>query len=120
MIRQSPRQASGNTVPDSKEAAPSIAGPKVLILGTAIPSNIVHEIVGRINVFQRWFGGTGHAYRMLGDKARELGANAVVESRVWLAPAFPAHVAPHGTGIAVRVKDAAKLEEISRAGGRWE
>jgi hypothetical protein len=93
---------------------------KVLVLGSQLPPGTVHEVIGTIEVFSRSYGGIGESYRMLGDKGREVGANAVIDARVWLAPSFPVAAAPHGKGIAVRVRDEKKLQEVGGTGGRWE
>lgn len=107
--------------------APDGAGPvspvqagKVLVTFNALPPEGSYELVGPISVFKRWFGGTGTAMRLLGERARELGANAVVATSVWLAPAFPAQVAPHGKGIAIRVKDPRVLEMLADEASTWE
>lgn len=93
---------------------------KVLVTFNQLPPIGTYEIVGPISVFKRWFGGTGAAMQLLGEKARELGANAVVDSHVWLAPAFPAQVAPHGSGMAIRVKDPKVLEALADESSTWE
>jgi hypothetical protein len=94
----------------------------VLLINSALPAGVAHDVIGRVDVFQRSYGGIGDAAKLLGNKGREVGANAIVEYRVWLAPAGFAAAAPHGTGIAVRVRDARRLEELGRTGGaaRWE
>ncbi|HXE39544.1 MAG TPA: hypothetical protein VN639_13815 [Azonexus sp.] len=99
--------------------SPAQAG-KVLVTFNGLPPEGSYELVGPISVFKRWFGGTGTAMRLLGERARELGANAVVSSSVWLAPAFPAQVAPHGKGIAIRVKDPQVLEALADQASTWE
>src|SRR5262245_30269593 len=91
---------------------------KVLVLTRPMPPDIEHEVIGKIDVAERGFGGIADAFRALGDKGREVGANAIVDARVWLAPAFPSPAAPHGKGVAVRVKDPKKLQELVE--GRWE
>lgn len=93
---------------------------KVLVTFNQLPASGDFEVIGPISVYKRWFGGTGAAMQLLGQKAREIGANAVVESRVWLAPAFPAQVAPHGSGIAVRIRDAKILEALVDEASSWE
>ena len=93
---------------------------KVLVIGSALPAGVAHDVIGRVDVFQRSYGGIGDAFKLLGNKGREVGANAIVDARTWLAPAGFAAAAPHGSGIAVRVRDPRRLEEIGRTGGRWE
>lgn len=109
--------------PPPDKAAPTIIGEhagKILVSFNQLPASGDFEIIGPISVYKRWFGGTGAAMQLLGQKARELGANAVVESRVWLAPAFPAQVAPHGSGIAVRIRDIKILEALVDDASSWE
>ena len=112
-------QSATKPAPDAAKAATPYTG-KVLVLGSALPPGVDHDVLGRIEVFQRSYGGVGDSYRLLGDKGREVGANAILDARVWLAPAVPIAAAPHGAGVAVRVRSQARLDEISKTGGRWE
>lgn len=105
----------------------STAGPsahtlntKTLITFNSLPAQGDFQILGRIEVYSRWFGSTRKAMALLGEKARSMGANAVVEAGVWQAPAFPATVAPHGTGIAVRINDPRLLEKLADSSSSWE
>lgn len=105
----------------------STAGPsahtlntKTLVTFNSLPAQGDFEVLGRIEVYSRWFGSTRKAMALLGEKARSMGANAVVETAVWQAPAFPATVAPHGTGIAVRIKDLQLLEKLADSSSTWE
>jgi len=115
----------GRVQPEAQADAaksPEIKGntEKILVTFNALPAVGDYEVIGPISVYKRWFGGIGTAMRLLGEKARELGANAVVESSVWLAPAFPAQVAPHGKGIAVRINDPKILQALADASSTWE
>lgn len=93
---------------------------KTLVTFNRLPPQGDFVILGRIEVYSRWFGSTRKAMTMLAEKARSLGANAVVETAVWQAPAFPATVAPHGTGIAVHIKDIQLLEKLADSSSSWE
>lgn len=93
---------------------------KTLITFNSLPAQGDFQILGRIEVYSRWFGSTRKAMALLGEKARSMGANAVVEAGVWQAPAFPATVAPHGTGIAVRINDPQLLEKLADSSSTWE
>lgn len=116
---QAPASLATNEPEPAYPIAPAQAG-KVLVTFNGLPPEGSYELVGPISVFKRWFGGTGTAMRLLGERARELGANAVVSTSVWLAPAFPAQVAPHGKGIAIRVKDPRVLEMLADQASTWE
>jgi hypothetical protein len=113
-------QTTAATQEASGTSIQAIPENKVLVTFNPLPPEGAYEVIGPISVFKRWFGGTGAAMTLLGEKARSLGANAVVESKVWLAPAFPAQVAPHGSGIAIRVKDPALLKALADAESTWE
>lgn len=93
---------------------------RTLVTTKALPAQGDFEVLGQIEVYSRWFGGTQKAKALLGQRAKELGANAVFESQVWLAPAFPATVAPHGRGIAVRINDLQLLEKLADSASSWE
>lgn len=93
---------------------------KTLVTFNKLPAQGDFEILGRIDVYSRWFGSTRKAMTLLGEKAHSMGANAVVEAGIWQAPAFPATVAPHGTGIAVHIKDMQLLEKLADSSSSWE
>ena len=93
---------------------------KVLVTFNALPVEGEFRVIGPINVHSRWFGSTSKSAQLLADKARSMGANAVVSSRVWLAPAFPVFAAPHGSGIAVRIHDNALLNSLADAASSWQ
>jgi hypothetical protein len=93
---------------------------RVLVTFNALPADGAYEVIGPISVYKRGYGGLATARQLLANRARELGANAVVEAGVWLAPAFPAKVAPHGAGIAVRVMHPDVLQSLMDDYSSWE
>lgn len=93
---------------------------KVLVTASALPAKGDFEALGALHVQSRWPGGTGKANKLLAEQARGMGANAVVEARAWQALAFPAVVAPHGSGIAVRIADDELLRSLAGSGSSWE
>lgn len=106
---------SGTTGPSARTL-----NSKTLVTFNSLPAQGDFEVLGRIEVYSRWFGSTRKAMTLLGEKARSMGANAVVETGVWQAPAFPATVAPHGTGLAVRINDYQLLEKLADSSSTWE
>jgi hypothetical protein len=104
----------------AKGSSANIVNTATLVTSKALPAEGDFAILGRIDVHSRWFGSTGKATKLLAEKAKMMGGNAVVESQVWQAPAFPAIVAPHGSGIAVRIDDHELLESMANAGSSWE
>lgn len=93
---------------------------KVLVTTSAMPAQGEFEPLGALYVQSRWPGGTGKATKLLAEQAKGMGANAVVEARVWQGLAFPAVVAPHGSGIAIRIKDDDLLRSLANSTSTWE
>lgn len=109
----------GNSA-NAPAASSSTIGMKTLVSTSALPAKGEFEILGPLSVQSSWPGGTAKATRLLAEQAKGMGANAVVEARVWQAFAFPALFAPHGSGIAVRIKDDELLRSLAGSGSTWE
>ncbi len=95
-------------------------GYKVLLSYKNQPPEGSYEVLGPIYVNKHWFGGLDSAKKELAAAAREMGANVVLETRLWLAPAFPVPAAPHGQGIALRIRDTNLIEELTDQFSTWE
>jgi len=93
---------------------------KVLVTTSALPAEGEFKVLGPLNVQSRWPGITSKATKLLAEQARSMGANAVVEARVWQDLAFPAVLAPHGNGIAVRIVDEDLLHGLVDSSSTWE
>ncbi|NTV71558.1 MAG: hypothetical protein HGA71_15605 [Azonexaceae bacterium] len=93
---------------------------RTLVTTNALPAEGDFKIIGPLNVHARWPGSTHKATKLLAEQAKSLGANAVVEARVWQDLAFPAGIAPHGSGIAVRIKDEELLRSLTNSASTWE
>lgn len=106
--------------PSAQVASSAGADSKVLVTASALPAKGDFEALGALHVQSRWPGGSGKANKLLADQARGMGANAVVEARSWQGLAFPAVVAPHGSGIAVRIADDELLRSLAGSGSSWE
>jgi len=104
----------------TKSANANILDAATLVTSKALPAEGEFVILGRIDVQSSWFGKTSKATKLLADKAKSIGGNAVVESQVWQAPTFLAIVTPHGSGIAVRIDDRELLESLANSGSSWE
>ncbi len=93
---------------------------KVLVTPTALPAQGEFEALGALYVQARWPGSTSKARKLLAEQARSMGANVVVEARLWQGLAFPAVVAPQGSGIAVLVRDRELRQSLAGSGSAWE
>jgi hypothetical protein len=93
---------------------------RTLVTTKTLPAKGDFEILGPLNVQARWPGATAKATKLLAEQASSMGGNVVVEARVWQGMAFPAVVAPHGSGIAVNVKNSELLQSLADSSGTWE
>lgn len=109
-------QVQAQAAPETPAAGPE----KVLITYNILPESGNFEVIGPIYATKRWFGGADVVTKSLGEQARALGANAVVDFKLWWAPAFPVPAAPHGKGIAVKVNDQALLQKLVDDASYWE
>jgi hypothetical protein len=90
---------------------------KVFITDQSLPSNVVVEQVATIEIGKIWYGSTKNVTTSMADRARELGANAVIQVKTWHQPSGFSWAAPHGSGLAVRVSDPKALESLA---GSWQ
>lgn len=98
----------------------ALRGDKILITKKSLPATGAYEVIESISVYSRWFGNKDDVIRMLREQARSLGANAIVETGTWYAPAFPSTLAPHASGIAVRIREIELLEAMTDSTSTWE
>jgi uncharacterized protein YbjQ (UPF0145 family) len=54
----------------------------------------------------------------MAERARQLGANAIIQAKTWHQPSGFSWAAPHGSGQAVRVKDISTME-AKGINGSW-
>ena len=89
---------------------------KVFVTEQGLPQNAGAQEIARIDVGKIWYGASKSVLVSMADRARQLGANAVVQVKTWHQPSGFSWAAPHGSGTAVRV-DPKALESLS---GSWE
>ncbi|MCB4361568.1 hypothetical protein [Quatrionicoccus australiensis] len=98
----------------------ALRGDKILVTGKSLPPSGAYEVIESIWAYSRWFGNKDDVIRMLREQARSLGANAIVETGTWYAPAFPRTLAPHAMGTAVRIREIELLEAMTDSSSTWE
>jgi hypothetical protein len=91
---------------------------KILFLDNALPANVKYETIGEINIGKVWYGGSDALLDEMANKARSLGADAVIEIGTWKQPSGFAWAAPHASGKAVRILNK-KLVNMNALGGTW-
>lgn len=102
--------------PNAPKLAPHTE--KVLFLDNAPPSSVRYEVLGEINAGAVWYGGPDALLDAMADKARSIGADAVVEIGTWKQPSGFSWAAPHATGKAVKILNK-KAVNLSALGGTW-
>ena len=91
---------------------------KVFITTQSLPSSVEFELISTIDVGRIWYGSSANVYTSMADRARELGANAIIQAKTWRQPSGFSWAAPHGSGQAVRIKDIKGLEALG-INGAW-
>lgn len=96
---------------------PPISGAKyaphnnqVLVTKASLPTNAKYEVLAQLRVGKRWYGSSKDVYQSLADGAREIGADAVVEAKIWYQPSGFSWSVPHGSGKAVKILDSASVD----------
>ena len=77
-----------------------------------------YEALGTLDVGTIWYGGGDKVDQQMADRARAMGADAVINVRRWRQPSGFAWAAPHGSGQAVKILNpgAATLDALP---GGW-
>jgi hypothetical protein len=91
---------------------------RVFVTEESLPPDVPFVMIATIDVGKKWYGSSHDAVTATADRARELGANAVIQSKTWLAPSGFSWAAPHGSGQAVKISDMKALE-ASSVRGTW-
>jgi len=61
------------------------------------------EVIADLQESKGWYGSTDNTQQALADRARELGADAVLNMKSWHAPSAGAWASPYSSGKAVKL-----------------
>lgn len=89
---------------------------KVLMVSGPLPANVKYELIGDIEIGKVWYGGSAKVLQELAERARELGADAVIDAKTWHQPSGYSWAAPHGSGKAVKILNAEEIRDFSALG----
>jgi hypothetical protein len=103
--------------PASNNQYPVYTG-KVFITEQSLPVSIEFDLISTVDVGKVWYGSSNNVYTSMADKARALGANAIIQAKTWYQPSGFSWAAPHGSGQAIKIKDMNKLEPLAIK-GNW-
>lgn len=99
----------------STQRYPSHSNP-VLIVEGPLPADIEYEIIATIDVGKIWYSGSEGILVEMANRARQMGADAVINVKRWRQPSGFAWAAPHGQGQAVKILNKDKSRDLSAAG----
>ena len=92
---------------------------KVFLTKESLPEESKFEVIAMIEVGKVWYGSSGKVYESIAARARELGADAVIEIKTWHQPSGWSWAAPHGSGKAIRFTDRTSID-FSNLKGEWK
>lgn len=64
-----------------------------------------YEVLGTIDVTKVWYGSRSSVLSAMGDMGRKMGADAVIDAKVWFRPVGWAWASPQGSGKAVALRN---------------
>ena len=91
---------------------------KVFVTEQSLPPGVSFETLEAIDVGKVWYGSSQDVKQSMADRARMIGADAVVEVKTWHQPAGWSWAAPHGSGKAVRFSESS-VTNLSGLHGDW-
>ena len=91
---------------------------KIFITKTALPSEVEYEVLEQIEIGKVWYGSKGNIKESLANRARQIGADAIVNFKSWHQPSGWSWAAPHGSGTAVKIEDKSTVN-FSVLEGEW-
>ena len=69
---------------------------------TVLPASN-YEVIAKIDFGNVWYGSSKNVLVSMAERARALGADAVIEVETWHQPSGWSWAAPHGSGIAIKI-----------------
>ncbi|MEA3152611.1 MAG: hypothetical protein QOK44_200 [Betaproteobacteria bacterium] len=88
----------------------------VLIVEGPLPADIEYEVIASVDVGRVWYTGADGILVLMAQRARALGADAVINVKRWRQPSGFAWAAPHGQGQAVKIRKNDKAIDLSSLG----
>jgi hypothetical protein len=86
----------------SSQKYPAHTNP-VLVVEGPLPDSIEYEVIATIDIGKIWYSGSDGLLAEMAIKAKQLGADAVINVNRWRQPSGFAWAAPHGKGQAVKI-----------------
>ncbi len=92
---------------------------KVLLTSQNLPESAKFEVLEQIEVGKIWYGSSKKVALSLAERARVIGADAVIDYKTWTQPSGFSWFAPHGSGSAIKILDKSSVD-LSSMQGEWQ
>jgi hypothetical protein len=92
---------------------------KVLLTPLTLPESQQFEVLEQIEVGKIWYGSSKKVAISLAERARAIGADAVIDYKTWTQPSGFSWFAPHGSGSAIKILDKSSVD-LSSMEGEWQ
>ena len=105
-------------VTDSTQVSPAAypaSTSRIRVTTESLPAG-TYTAIGQVDAGSNWYGPDTDAEKMMADRARAMGADAIIQAKLWHQPSGFSWAAPHGSGLAVKLADPAKVNLDSRPG----
>ncbi len=90
----------------------------ILMIKGNLPPEMKVEVIGEVRANQAFYGDTSRVYASMAAKARQVGADAVVQVKVKYRVSALAWSAPTVSGVGVKIIDAGGID-IKKIDGEW-
>ena len=91
---------------------------KVLLTPQTLPESDKIEVLETIEVGKVWYGSNKNVASSLAERARAIGADAVIDYKTWKQPSGFSWFAPHGSGEAIKILVKSSID-LSSIQGEW-
>ena len=92
---------------------------KVLVTSETIPESEKIEVLETIEVGKVSYGSSKDVASSLAERARAIGADAIIDYKTWKQPSGFSWFAPHGSGKAIKILDKSSID-LSSINGEWQ
>jgi hypothetical protein len=102
--------------PAGKTYPPTTA--QVRMIEGTLPEG-TYQTIGQLDVGTAWYGDLKSSEKALADRARSVGADAVIDMKLWHQPQGFSWAAPQGSGVAVKLTDPTSVD-LNKVPGDWD
>lgn len=106
----------GKPVGDAK-SYPAHKNP-ILVTSGGLPIGVKYEVLESIQAGRIWYGSSETVQKQMANRARTIGADAIIFVKTWHQPSGFSWAAPHGTGQAVKLNDPDAVD-LTTLPGEW-